>query len=59
MMVYHQLEERLQRAVTAVLPDASVTEVQVRPCLDAKFGDYQCNSLMSLAREDQEFRRDA
>jgi arginyl-tRNA synthetase len=44
------LEQRLQQAVRAALPDADVTAVLVRPCPDPKFGDYQSNALMSLAK---------
>jgi arginyl-tRNA synthetase len=44
-----QIEARLQKAVSAVLPDADVSAVLVRPC-DPKFGDYQSNALMSLAK---------
>jgi arginyl-tRNA synthetase len=33
-----------------VLPDAEVSSVLVRPCPDPKFGDYQSNALMSLAK---------
>jgi arginyl-tRNA synthetase len=44
------IEQRLQQAVTAVLADADVANVLVRPCLDPKFGDYQTNALMSLAK---------
>ena len=40
----------LQAAVRAVLPDADVSAVLVRPCPDPKFGDYQSNALMSLAK---------
>ncbi len=50
-MFHSLLEERLQRAVQAVRPDAAVGQVQVRPATDPKFGDYQCDALMSLARE--------
>ncbi|HEY6167453.1 MAG TPA: arginine--tRNA ligase, partial [Verrucomicrobiae bacterium] len=50
-MIHHQLEERLQRAVAAVLPDAGAASVLVRPCPDPKFGDYQTNALMALAKE--------
>ena len=39
----------MQTAVRAVLPDADVAAVLVRPC-DPKFGDYQSNALMSLAK---------
>jgi arginyl-tRNA synthetase len=44
------IEQRLQQAVQAVLPDADVAPVLVRPCPDPKFGDYQTNALMSLAK---------
>ncbi len=49
MLPHKQIELRLQTAVRAVLPDADVTSVLVRPC-DPKFGDYQSNALMSLAK---------
>ncbi len=39
----------MQSAVREVLPDADVSAVLVRPC-DPKFGDYQSNALMSLAK---------
>ncbi len=32
------------------MPDADLEVVQVRPCPDPKFGDYQANALMSLAK---------
>jgi arginyl-tRNA synthetase len=44
------IEQRLQQAVQALLPDADVANVLVRPCPDPKFGDYQTNALMSLAK---------
>ncbi len=44
------IEQRLQAVVKTVLPDADVTSVLVRPCPDPKFGDYQSNALMSLAK---------
>lgn len=34
-----------------MLPEANVSNVLVRPCPDPKFGDYQTNALMSLAKE--------
>ena len=46
---HKQIESALQAAVHAVLPDADVSAVLVRPC-DPKFGDYQSNALMSLAK---------
>jgi arginyl-tRNA synthetase len=50
MLPYKQIELKLQAAVRAVLPDADVSIVLVRPCPDPKFGDYQSNALMSLAK---------
>ena len=47
---HKHIELRLQSAVRAVLPDADGASVLVRPCPDPKFGDYQSNALMSLAR---------
>jgi arginyl-tRNA synthetase len=44
------LEQKLQQAVAAVLPDAGLDSVRVRPCPDPQFGDYQSNALMALAR---------
>ncbi|MFO1476049.1 MAG: arginine--tRNA ligase [Verrucomicrobiota bacterium] len=51
MLPQKLIESKLRQAVQAVLPDASLTTVQVRPCPDPKFGDYQSNTLMSLAKE--------
>lgn len=50
-MIHLQLERQLREAVTQVLPDANVANLLVRPCPDPKFGDYQTNALMSLAKE--------
>jgi arginyl-tRNA synthetase len=50
-VLYKLIEQRVQSAVAAVLPDANLAIVQVRPTADPKFGDYQCNALMSLAKE--------
>jgi arginyl-tRNA synthetase len=47
---YKFIEQRLQETVKALLPDADVATVLVRPCPDPKFGDYQTNALMSLAK---------
>lgn len=45
-----QIQRALQRAVQAVLPEADLQTVLVRPCPDPKFGDYQTNALMALAK---------
>ena len=50
-MIHLLLQERLQEAARQVLPEANVRVLLVRPCPDPKFGDYQCNALMSLAKE--------
>ena len=49
-MLHQLLEQRLQEAVVAVLPDADPSMVLVRPCPDPKFGDYQTSALMALAK---------
>jgi arginyl-tRNA synthetase len=50
VLPHKQIELRLQQAVRAVLPDADPGSLLVRPCPDLKFGDYQSNALMSLAK---------
>lgn len=50
MSLHQQIESQLQAAVRRVLPDADLAQVLVRPCPDPKFGDYQCNALMALAK---------
>lgn len=50
-MLHKLIEQQTRQSVSAVLPDANPDLVQVRPCPDPKFGDYQCNSLMALAKE--------
>jgi len=50
-VLHLKLEERLRAAVATVLPDADASAVQVRPCPDPKFGDYQTTSLMAFAKE--------
>src|SRR5271170_5659268 len=51
VLPHKQIELKLQAAVREVLPDATVSAVLVRPCPDPKFGDYQSNALMALAKE--------
>lgn len=50
-MLHQILEQRLKQAVALVLPGADTHSVLVRPCPDPKFGDYQTNALMALAKE--------
>jgi arginyl-tRNA synthetase len=44
------IQERLRAAVAEVCPEADLQTVQVRPCPDPKFGDYQAVAVMSLAK---------
>jgi arginyl-tRNA synthetase len=44
------IQQRLQKAVKLVLPDAETSSILVQPCADPKFGDYQANALMGLAK---------
>jgi arginyl-tRNA synthetase len=49
---HKQIESKLQAAVRETLPElppAEISKILVRPC-DPKFGDYQSNALMSLAK---------
>jgi len=50
VLPHKQIELKLQQAVLDVLPDADASVVLVRPCPDPKFGDYQSNALMGLAK---------
>ncbi len=50
MLPHKLIEQQLQHAVRTVLPDADLSTVLVRPCPDPRFGDYQSNALMSLAK---------
>ena len=47
---YKLIEQRSREAVSAVLSDADLSAVRVRPCPDPKFGDYQSSALISLAK---------
>ncbi len=50
-MIHKLIESRLQAAASAVLSGADTSAILVRPCPDPKFGDYQSNALMALAKE--------
>ena len=52
-MIQVQIENRLQAATLAVLPEAEAARILVRPCADPKHGDYQSNALMGLAKQRQ------
>lgn len=50
-MIHREIEKRLQQAVLAVVPDADLSVVLLRPCPDPKFGDYQASAVMALAKQ--------
>ncbi|HZR17278.1 MAG TPA: arginine--tRNA ligase [Verrucomicrobiae bacterium] len=50
MLPHKLIQQRLQAAVKLVLPDADPAWVLVQPCPDPKFGDYQSNALIGLAK---------
>ena len=50
MLPYTAIQQRLQAAVKLVLPEADTSSIFVLPCPDPKFGDYQSNALMGLAK---------
>jgi arginyl-tRNA synthetase len=41
----------LLEALVPVVPDADPATVLVRPCVDRRFGDYQTNAILALARQ--------
>ncbi|MCC7375604.1 MAG: arginine--tRNA ligase [Verrucomicrobiales bacterium] len=45
------LQDRLRSAVVAVLPDADLSRVMIRPCTNPAHGDYETTSLMGIAKE--------
>jgi arginyl-tRNA synthetase len=49
VLPHKQIEQKLQACVGQLLPEADLGAILVRPC-DPKFGDYQTNALMSLAK---------
>ena len=50
MLPHKYIELKLQAAVCELIPDATAAIILIRPCPDPKFGDYQTNALMSLAK---------
>ena len=50
-MIQAEIEQRLQEATLAHVPDADRSRVLVRPCADPQHGDYQSNALMGLAKQ--------
>ncbi len=49
-MFHSVIESRLRAAVSALVPTADPATIQVKPASEARFGDYQSNSLMLVAK---------
>lgn len=49
-MLHHLIESRLHAVVAAQYPEADRSTLLVRPCPDPRFGDYQTNGLIALAK---------
>ena len=49
-MIHLRLIERLRAAFAKALPEIPAAEVSVRPCQDTRFGDFQCMSVMAIAK---------
>ncbi|MEY4326640.1 MAG: arginine--tRNA ligase, partial [Verrucomicrobiota bacterium] len=49
-MFHSVLESRLRAAVSALVPTADPATIQVKPASEARFGDFQSNSLMLVAK---------
>jgi arginyl-tRNA synthetase len=49
-VLHLELEKRLHAALLTSHPGSNINAVRVMPAPDTKFGDYQCNALMTLAR---------
>jgi arginyl-tRNA synthetase len=49
--VRDELEERISAAMKQYAPSAGICPAIVRPAADPKFGDYQANGVMALAKK--------
>src|SRR5256885_1256377 len=50
MNVLLQLQQKLLDALTGLVPDPAPYAAMLRPAQDPRFGDYQANCAMSLAK---------
>jgi arginyl-tRNA synthetase len=50
MNLLHLVQERFHTALTGLVPDPASYAAMVKPAQDPKFGDYQFNGAMSLAK---------
>lgn len=45
------IETRLRQAILHTFPDADPNLIQLQICTNPKFGDYQCTSVMAIAKK--------
>ena len=45
------IETRLRQAILNTFPDADPHLIQLQICTNPKFGDYQCTSVMAIAKQ--------
>lgn len=45
------IESRLRQAILETFPDADPNLIQLQICTNPKFGDYQCTSVMAIAKQ--------
>jgi arginyl-tRNA synthetase len=50
MSLIHLLQQKIHAALAGLVPDPAPYAAMVKPAQDAKFGDYQANCAMSLAK---------
>jgi len=52
-VIHLVIQEKLHQVVHTLMPKADLSNVLVRPCPEPKFGDYQTNALIGLAKRSQ------
>src|SRR6516162_1180175 len=50
MNLLHQIQENFGRALAGLVPDTADYRAMIKPAQDARFGDYQANCAMPLAK---------
>src|SRR5262245_23431473 len=50
MNLLHQLQQKLHAALAGLVADPAPFAAMLKPAQDARFGDYQANCAMSLAK---------
>src|SRR5262245_31342277 len=58
MNILHELRSRFEKALAPLCADPAPYAAMVKPAQDAKFGDYQANCAMPLAKELKKSPRD-